>query len=231
VASASGASSSSRKKQALERPFTEEEARQLLFICEQYLGKTLSPSEVARILDLHDTLGFSAELIEYLIEYCVSTRHKSLRYIEAVALGWHEAGYQTVSEAKQQTDIYNKAYYAILKAFGLSRRNPVQAEVSYMNKWMREYGFSIELITEACSRTMAAIHQPSFEYADKILCSWQKHHVKAPADLAALDDRHHSSRPKADVPTPKTIPTSNRFRNFRERDYDFQELEKQLINH
>jgi len=215
-----------RQEQA---PLSQEESRQLLFICEQYLGKTLSPSEVDRILYFHDALGFSADLIEYLVEYCVSKRHKSLRYIESVALGWHEDGYTTVAQAKQQTNTYNKAYFTILKAFGISNRNPVDAEISYMKKWMKEYAFSTELITEACSRTMAAIHQPSFEYADKILSSWKKNNVSGFSDLEALDSSRRA-KAKAETPAQKKAPAPNRFHNFRERDYNFGELEKQLIN-
>lgn len=210
-------------------PLTTEESRQLLFICEQYLGKTLSPSEVDRILYFHDVLGFSADLIEYLVEYCVSKRHKNLRYIESVALGWHEEGYETVAQAKQQTNTYNKAYFNILKAFGISNRNPVEAEISYMKKWLRDYAFSVELITEACSRTMAAIHQPSFEYADKILSSWKQHKVSALSDLEALDSSY-KAKSRTETGAKKRVASSNRFHNFRERDYDFQELEKQLIN-
>lgn len=211
-------------------PLSAEEAKQLLFICEQYLGKTLSASEVSKILDFHDTLGFSANLIEYLVEYCVSTRHKSIRYIEAVALSWHEAGYTSVTEARQHTSTYSKAYFTILKAFGISNRNPVAAEINFMNKWMKEYGFSTELIQEACGRTVAAIHQPSFEYADKILCSWKESNVKTMADLTAVDDKRRSSRTKTETAPAKKAGTANRFFNFEQRDYDFKELEKQLIN-
>ena len=32
----------------------------------------------------------SAELIEYLIEYCVENGHKSMHYIRKVALSWNE---------------------------------------------------------------------------------------------------------------------------------------------
>ena len=145
------------------KPLNQEEAKQLLFICEQYLGKTLSSSEVSKILYFHDALGFSADLIEYLIEYCVSKGRKNLRYIESVAEGWHKSGYTTVSQAKEQTNLYSKAYFSILKAFGISGRNPVDGEIAYMDKWMKEWGFSQELIEEACGRTMTAIHQPSFE--------------------------------------------------------------------
>lgn len=213
------------------RPFSQEEARQLLFICEQYLGKTLSSTEVSRILFFHDTLGFSADLIEYLVEYCVSKGHKSLRYIESVAIGWHKSGYTTVTQAKEQTSTYNKAYFSILKAFGIFGRSPVEGEIAYMNKWMKEWSFSQELIAEACGRTMSAIHQPSFEYADKILSRWKEQNVTRLSDLAPLDQQHQTAKSKTDGQAPKKTAQSSRFHNFRERSYNFQELEKQLINH
>ena len=214
------------------QPLPQNEAKQLLFICEQYLGKTLSAQEVSRILDFHDSLGFSADLIEYLVEYCVSMGHKSIHYIESVALGWHKRGFTTVSQAKEQVTTYNPAYFKILKAFGIASRNPVEVEITYMDKWMREYRFSLELITEACSRTMAAIHKPGFAYADKILSGWKKNHVSALSDLEALDRSHQDSREKTApaAPAARKPAESNRFRNFQERDYDFDELEKQLIN-
>ena len=39
------------------------ECRQLLFVCNQYLGKTLSPSEIETILYFYDQLHFSADRI------------------------------------------------------------------------------------------------------------------------------------------------------------------------
>lgn len=214
-----------------------QEAQQLLFICEQYLGKTLSSREVAQILDLHDSLGFSAELIEYLIEYCVSGGHKSIHYIEGTARGWHADGIRTVSQARSQTTTYNRAYFRILKAFGISNRNPVDVEIAFMNKWMKTWNFSLELITEACSRTMAAIHQPSFEYADKILSQWKKQKVTSLSDLEILDRKRQAAAQTTRENREKDISSStrrtssqNRFHNFKERDYDFETLQKQLIN-
>ena len=100
----------------------------------------------------------------------------------------------------------------------------MDVEISYMDKWLKSYGFSLELITEACSRTMAAIHQPGFEYADKILSGWKKNHVASLADLEALDQSRRSAARTAQTGA------QNRFHNFKERDYDFEKLQKQLIN-
>ncbi len=65
-----------------------------------------------------------------------------------------------MAQAKEQTTLYNRAYFRILKAFGISGRNPVEAEIAFMKKWLKEYGFSMELITEACSRTISD-HPPA----------------------------------------------------------------------
>ena len=62
----------------------------LLFVIQTYLGKTLSQPETNAIVYFYDTLHFSADLIEYLFEYCVSKGKTSIRYIETVALSWAE---------------------------------------------------------------------------------------------------------------------------------------------
>lgn len=220
-------------------PLPQEEAQQLLFICEQYLGKTLTPVEVGKILDLHDLYGFSSALIEYLVEYCVSGGHRSIHYIEATGRGWYEDGCTTVAQAKEQTTLYNRAYFRILKAFGIAGRNPVDAEIKFMKKWLKEYGFSIDLITEACSRTISATHKPSFPYADKILTGWRNEQITSPADLKALDQKYQEKKKseklhrQAGAETPassRRASAPNRFHNFQEREYDYRELEKQLIN-
>ena len=85
-----------------------EEIIQILYIAEQYLGKTLTPTESQKLLFFYDGLGLSADLIEYLLEYCVSHNHKSIRYIEKVAIAWAENGVTTVEQAKQSCSRYSR---------------------------------------------------------------------------------------------------------------------------
>ena len=63
-----------------------------------------------------------------------------------------------------------------------------------MDKWFRDYGFSREVVLEACSRTITAIHNPSFQYADKILSDWQKAGVRGLADIKDLDAKRTAAR-------------------------------------
>lgn len=213
---------------------TEEERKQLrnlLFITEQYLGKTLSKSDVDDITYFYDTLSMPADLIEYLIEYCAEGGHKSMHYIKKVALNWHDEGVCTREDAKQRARAFNRNYYTILNAFGIKNRGPADIEVEFMQKWLDEYGFSLELVLEACNRTITATHNPSFEYADSILQNWRVKNVQTRNDVTSLDALFHKEQSfqKASAVRPKATPAKN-MNNFERRSYDMDSLERRLLN-
>ena len=54
---------------------------ELVFVVEQYLGKTLTPSDIKTLIYMQDELGFSSDLVYYLFEYCVGKGKKDIRYI------------------------------------------------------------------------------------------------------------------------------------------------------
>ncbi len=208
----------------------QKELKSLLFIAEQYLGKTLTKSDMDAITYFYDTLGMSADLVEYLLETCVENGHKSMHYIQKVALSWSEDGVETVEQARQRSMNYNKNSYAVLNAFGIKNRGPAVSEISYIRKWTDDYGFTLDIIQEACSRTITATHQPSFEYADTILERWhsgQVHHLKDIEDLDA-EFRKEKAAKKAPAPPQKSV-TKN-LNNFERRSYDMDSLEEQLLN-
>ena len=169
--------------------------------------------------------------IEYLIEYCVGHNHKSIRYIEKVALAWAEEGITSVEEAKQSGSRYNKDYFSILKALGITNRNPVETEITLMDTWLRTYGFSMEVIQEACNRTVLQTGQASFQYTDKILEGWKKKDVHTIDDIHTLDTEHKKRRQDRKAASSKPAqPSNNRFNNFQQREYNFDEYEKHLLN-
>lgn len=202
---------------------------ELFFITERYLGHPLNDTDVQIILHLYDGLAFSTDLIEYLIETSVESGHKSLRYIEKVALNWKENNISTVEEAKLADSVHSKAYYTVMKSFGISGRNLIPSEIKFLKKWTTEYGFSEELISEACQRTVQAVHQPSFAYADSILTNWHKKQVRSLSDLSAIDAEHQSKKKSAATNTDTSTASKNKFNNFSQRSYDYDQLEKMLL--
>lgn len=206
-----------------------EEVRQLLYIAEQYLGKTLSAAEMETLLYLYEEVHLSAELMEYLIEYCVSKGSASVAYIRTVGLAWAEQNITTVNQAKEETNLYNKNYFTILRAFGIKNRNPLDKEIQYMNLWLNQYGFTLDIISEACSRTVLSTGKASFSYADSILESWFKKGVRHLSDVDALDQNFQQKKAATAQPKPKVSASKNKFNNFHQRNYNMAELEKQLL--
>lgn len=202
---------------------------ELFFIIETYLRHPLSSTDINTILYWYDTLGFVPELIEYLVEYCISKGHSSTRYMDKVALAWHESGIATVEAAKDNASTHSKAYYTVIKALGISGRNLVENENTFINKWSKEYAFDLAIIEEACGRTIAATHQPSFEYTDTILSNWFKNGVHTLEDIKSLDaDFSKKKKPSGDASanTGKKL----RFNEIDKRDYDFDSIEEMLLS-
>lgn len=194
----------------------------LLFITEQYLKKTLSPNEIRTILFISDKLGFSEDLIDYLIQYCVDRGKKDLRYIEKVAISWAEQGITTPKQAAQLAGKYDKSVYEVMKALGKSGA-PTDAEAAYIKRWRKEYGFTADIIFTACERTVLATDKHRFEYADSILTSWYKAGVHRKSDIQTLDDSYRKAKSTKAV-------SNNKFNQFKQNNYDFDALEQELLS-
>lgn len=207
----------------------EEDFTQLLYISQKYMNKVFTPRECEVFAYLYDALHMSAELLEYLVEYCVQGGHYSIRYLETVALNWHQRDIRTVDMAKQYTESFSDEAFSVMKAFGLNERRPGDAEMEMIRRWFRQWGFSKELVLEACNRTLRATHSPSFSYADKILSEWKKAGVKSIADVKKLDEKRETkktAKPVSGAAAPRQA--KNQFHNFEQRntDYDGMVLER-----
>lgn len=218
---------STAEVQDIQKYRSRKEFKELLFVAEQYLGKTLSATDINAITYFYETLHMSADLIEYLIEYCVENGHKSIHYIQKVALSWHDQDIKTVDQAKTSSLLYNKNCYSILNAYGIKGRAPAASEIAFIRKWNEEYAFTLDIILEACNRTMNAIHQPSFDYTDSILRKWHEGNVHTLNDIAILDARF--TKEKENKKKQPVKAAANKFNNFESRSYDMNDLERKLV--
>ena len=129
-----------------------------------------------------------------------------------------------------------------MRAFGLNDRNPGDLEREFMDRWFRTYGFTREIVIEACNRTLSATHSPSFQYADKILEGWKKAGVRTTEEIKKLDEQYadrvkggdfkNGKKPSADNAGggyKQTSPSKgrngqNQFQNFPQREIDYDAL-------
>lgn len=213
------------------RSFKEQEnTAQLLFVAQVYVGRTLTASDMKTILYLSDVLRFSDDLIDYLIQYCVDRGKKDFRYMEKVAVSWAQQGITTPKQAQKAALKYDKSVYAIMNELGKSSA-PTNKELEYINRWTREYGFTPDIIFEACERTVMAVDKHRFEYAEGILSSWRKENVRHKADIKRVDEQHQKQKSAAANTAPRnSAAVSNKFNQFKQNTYNFEELEKELLS-
>lgn len=204
-----------------------DEIKWLLPQLEQLLLRPVKPSEIQLVLYFYESLGFSAELILYLYDYCVSRGKKTNAYIEKVALSWAADGISSAEEAKDAIALYNEKHSTVMKAFGLNRA-PVPAELTYLQRWFDEYGFSADMVAEACNRTVLAINKPDFKYADRILTSWYEQQIRTRIDL-----QNYKPQVKTTVARPQATQPSGSFNRFAQRKYtedDYVSIEQRMLN-
>lgn len=172
----------------------DEKFSRLMFIAEQYIGAPLSRSDCESFAWLYDGLKMDSALLEYLVEYCVTNGRRSVRYMETVAVDWHRKKIKTVEQARIYTPLHNKNLYAVMKALGLNGRQPAPSERKIIDKWFQEYGFSLDMVVEACNRTMVSIHEPNLNYVESILSRWKKAGISRLDQVQSLDEKFQKQK-------------------------------------
>lgn len=199
-----------------------QETARLLFIAESYMSRPLTPSEMKSILFFTDVLHFSEDLIDHLIAYCMDRGKKDFKYMEKVAVNWAENGVTTPAQARKYAAKYDKNVYAIMNALGKNNA-PTAKEAEYITRWTGEYGFELDIILEACERTVLATDRHRLEYAESILSSWRQENVRHKADIHKIDELYHRKKTSAKPAS------NNKFNQFSQNSYDFDALEKELL--
>ena len=204
----------------------------VISIAEKYIERMLTPNDEQLILYLYTKAGFSPDLILELYEYCASQGKKQYRYIEAVASAWIKDGIKSAEQARTTTDTYITNYKAVVNEFGITRQLG-QSEKNYIDKWSKTYGFNIELIKKACSKTLLSIQKPDFKYTDKILTAWHQKNVRSLEDLEDLENNYQKNQSSKKTKPYSTPKTNNKFNSFSQRNYTYEEideLERKLLS-
>jgi DnaD/phage-associated family protein len=186
---------------------------------QKLLGRPISSKELITYLDFIDQFKFTPEIILLLVEYCVSKNKGDIRYIEKVAMGWHDAGIKTLDEAQKyitsHEDKWSK-YRSILNFMGMKDADISKPQEELLNKWMSVYNFSVDIIEEACRICVMRINEPNFSYMDAILSDWSKNNVKTINDVKKLNKKPRASK------------KAGSYSNNQDQ-YDMLELKRQLL--
>jgi DnaD/phage-associated family protein len=90
----------------LEEVKDDEEFAGILFVAKHVLPSLPSVKQVETLAYMYKCLNMSADLIEYLLEYCADKKKTTYQYMDSVANNWHEEGIVTVRQAKEHVKAF-----------------------------------------------------------------------------------------------------------------------------
>ena len=216
--------------------FTADESLSMtLFAAEKYFKRALNPTEIQTILYIYEDLAFPADLLDYLLQYTAENAKGRLSsYMEKTAIAWHKDGIRTQADAVNHRKKHDRRIFEIMRSLGLSGE-PTPFETGYFRKWIDEYGFSMEIINEACKKTVFATQTHRVEYADGILSSWHKKGFETLQDIENNDSEHRQAagakrRVKSVSKSDDKPDSRNRFNRMQPQEYDFEALRKSVVS-
>lgn len=200
---------------------------------EVLLGRPLSPNEMSLYLNWQDEFGFSSELILILIEYCLSKGKSDHRYIEKVALSWHDQKISTIEQAQnliKKTEDKWINMRKILTYLGITNTDIMKPQQDIIEKWILTFRFSNEIIFKACDICFERLNRADFKYIDGILSNWNKNNIRTLDDIALKDNKTtQTSFFKKNSYNTESPKVPQKFNNFEPRQYDYDSLEKKLL--
>lgn len=162
---------------------------EMIFAIEKMYKLPLSNNHLRTIYFMYDELGFSADLITYLIEYCLDKDKSNHSYWEKVAISWSEAGIKTTEGAKNFSKTSKISGELIMNALGIKHAPDAENEKEFVSKWLPKFGYNEKVVIEACKRGYNNTHNSNgaMRYASKILDDWSEKNIKTLSDIEKED--------------------------------------------
>ncbi|MBO6260701.1 MAG: DnaD domain protein [Lachnospiraceae bacterium] len=218
---------------------TSKDAKTLVTAAQLYFGRPMGSTEITSIMFLSYSMKMPADLIDYLMQHCAENK-KDFYAVEKTAIQWHENGIDSVDKAKEYCRLQIKApddrERAVLSLLGRNG-NFAQGELDAVHRWFTTYGFSEEIIREACNRTVVNVEDHRIAYAEKILKDWFNSGVSVVEDIESLDEEFRKKKEGTKAASSGRTPSAGQskagkkngtFGNFEERQDDYDLLVKKL---
>lgn len=167
---------------------------ELIVQTEMVMKKPLSMVDIEIIKRLNEQYDIPYESIGCVIENCVSSGKRQMRYIEKYAMNLAEQGIKTPEAINAHFETRKNSQLQLMVSRHLGR-SVVGMEQQMIARW-EEKGYSDELVAKAIDHAVAVngIGGTSMMYADKLLDTWEKAGVDSPDKLQVFERNMHEKR-------------------------------------
>lgn len=190
-------------------------AKVITHINNAYFQGIMGPSWYNDIDLWFSKYNFDEQVMIALFEYCFSRSALHKKYVQTVAEAWGNNRIQTWNDLDlyyQKQEKLAKIKKTIAKKLGKSTLT--QYEEAYIEKWVIDYGYDLNIIEIALKRTVFKSN-PTFEYFNNIITDWHDRKLKTTDEILVFIEQ----RNKQKKDTKKLVKQVNK-ESFEQRQYD-----------
>ncbi len=194
---------------------SEYRARAIDSINNTYFQGIMSPSWYSDIDLWFKKYEFDEQVMVALFHYCFNKSALHKNYVQTVAESWSHNKIKTYNDLEsyfQKYENMNKIKKSIAKKLGRFG-NLTQFEEAYIEKWLLDYGFGLDIINIALKKTTSKAN-PNFDYLDKLLTDWHERKLKT-----AIEVESFLTEMKQKNKNIKELEKKTNYNNYQKRDY------------
>ena len=138
--------------------------------------------------------NFDDQVMIALFDYCYNRSALHKKYIQTVAEAWGNNKIQTWNDLDlyyQKQEKLNKIKKKIAKKLG--KTTLTQYEEAYIEKWVIDYGYDLNIIEIALKRTVFKSN-PTFEYFNNIITDWHDRNLKTSNEILAFIEQRNKQK-------------------------------------
>ena len=138
--------------------------------------------------------NFDEQVMIALFEYCFSRSALHKKYVQTVAEAWGNNKIQTWNDL----DLYYQKQEKLVKikksiAKKLGKTTLTQYEEAYIEKWVIDFGYDLNIIEIALKRTTFKAN-PTFEYFNNIITDWHDRNLKTANEILAFIEQRNKQK-------------------------------------
>ena len=138
--------------------------------------------------------NFDDQVMIALFDYCYNRSALHKKYVQTVAEAWGSNNIQTWNDL----DLYYQKQEKLVKikktiAKKLGKATLTQYEEAYIEKWVIDFGYDLNIIEIALKRTTFKAN-PTFEYFNNIITDWHDRNLKTPNEILAFIEQRNKQK-------------------------------------
>ena len=163
---------------------------------EVFKGKrAITKHEYEQYYDFLERYHFEQEALLMIMQYCVDTKKSAVgyNYILTVAKNWANEGITTTLQVEERLKSFEENNSLIKEIFASAgvKRAPYVEERALINKWLQDYGFSLEVILYLCKKYKKRSYF-SFERLDGIISKYYEMKLLSVSEIENYENQKQS---------------------------------------